>query len=156
MFRALIFLCFLLAPYHAVKSQDRSISFEDLERLQYVQARPVIILILTDWCKYCHALKNTMLKNKEVSDVLNTNYYLIFLNAEEKRDIVYRGRKFSFKPSGNKTGIHELAAELGTINNKISYPSLCFLNANNEIIYQHDGYLNSKDLLGLLKELSPK
>lgn len=101
-------------------------------------------------------MKNTMFKNREVADILNSDYYLIFLNAEEERDIVYRGRKFRRKPTGNKTGIHEIAEQLGTINNTISYPSLCFLNAANEITYQYDGYLNPKALLVLLNRLAAK
>lgn len=139
-----------------VKSQPRSIAFGELEELQANHPKPVVVLIMTNWCKYCHAMKNSMLKNKEITDVLSKEYYLIFMNAEDVRDIVYRGKKYKFKPTGSKTGVHELAEQLATINGRVSYPALCFLNADNEIIYQYDGYLNSKALLALLNHLAVK
>lgn len=142
-------------PYWA-KSQSGPVSFEELEEVQANQPRPVVVLIMTSWCKYCHDMKNSMLKNKEIANLLSSKYYFVFLNAEERKDIVYQGQRFKFKPTGNKTGVHELAEQLGTINNMISYPSLCFLNAENEIIYQHEGYLNSKALSEILKHLSNK
>lgn len=136
-----------------VKSQSRIIAFGELEQLQASQPKPVVILIMTNWCKYCHAMKKAMLNNKEITSVLSKDYYLIYLDAEDKRDIVYRGQRFKFKPTGSKTGVHELAEQLATINGRVSYPTLCFLNAVNEITYQHDGYLNSNALLILLKNL---
>ena len=99
-------------------------------------------------------MKHTMLKNKEVADLLNKNYNLIFLNAEEKKDIVFIGRRFRFKPTGNKTGVYELAEHLGTINGTLSFPTLCILNADNEITFQYDGYLNAKGLSLLFETAS--
>jgi hypothetical protein len=73
-------------------------------------------------------------------------------NAEEKQDIVFNKNIFTYKPTGNNTGIHELAEQLGTVNGKLSYPSCCILNAENEIIFQYDGFLFVNDLLKVLKE----
>lgn len=99
-------------------------------------------------------MKNSMLKNREISDLLSGKYYVVFLDAEEKSDIVFSGRRFKFNPSGVNTGLHELAGELGLIRGQIAYPSLCFLNNKNEIIYQHEGFLNPAGLIVLLKKLS--
>jgi hypothetical protein len=45
--------------------------------------------------------------------------------------------------------------ELGTINNQISYPVLCVLNYKNEIVFQHNSFLNAKDLLLILEKIKP-
>jgi hypothetical protein len=87
---------------------------------------------------------------------LKQNFYFIFLDAEEKRDIVFSGRRFKFKPAGIQTGIHELAEQLGTINGQIAYPSLSFLNERNEIIYQQDGFLKPDVLAFLLKRIAKR
>lgn len=101
-------------------------------------------------------MKNSMLKNKEVAGVLKQNFYFIFLDAEEKRDIVFSGHRFKFKPTGIHTGIHELAEQLGTINGQITYPTLSFLNEKNEIIYQQDGFLKPDALAFLLKQVAKR
>lgn len=154
MFRILIILSLILISPQMARAQVRSVSFEELESLQAIQSRPVAVLIMTGWCKYCHAMKNSLLKNREISALLSDKYYLVFLDAEEKRDIVFSGRRFKFRPSGLNTGLHELAGELGLIGRRISYPSLCFLNNKNEIIYQHEGFLNPAGLSVLLNKLS--
>ena len=78
----------------------------------------------------------------------------MFLNAEDRRTINYSGRTFKFKPTGANVGVHELAQALGTIEGSLSYPTLCFLNKQDEIIYQYGGFLDSKSFLKTVKAVS--
>ena len=80
---------------------------------------------------------------------LNKDYYFITLNADYKEDITYNNHTFKFKYTGINTGIHELVEELVKINNEINYPSICVLDKNN-IIFNHCGYLKSKEILSIL------
>jgi hypothetical protein len=57
------------------------------------------------------------------------------------------------QPMGNNVGVHELALQLGTINNQIVYPVLCVLNEKNEIILQYNNYLSPTDFKILLEKL---
>jgi len=125
------------------------VHFEELKALQAIEQRPVVILIRTDWCKYCHAMQNTMIKNSKVSQLLRNGFYTVFLDAEEKKTILFAGREFKFKK-----GVNELATELASVNGRVSYPTLCILNAKNEIIYQYDGFLSAKALEYTLKKIS--
>jgi thioredoxin-related protein len=134
-------------------AQLKSYSFEQIDSLQNHQKRKIIVFIHTDWCKYCQAMKNTTFKNKEVIKTLNENFYFITLNAEEKRTIAFNSRKFIFKTYGNTTGIHELANELATTNNQTTYPTICVLTAQNEIVFQNNNYLPAKEFLKVLKKL---
>jgi thioredoxin-related protein len=129
-------------------AQVKPITFEELE---IAEPRPVLVMIMTNWCKYCHAMKNNIVKNKEVSDLINNTYHLLFLDAEERSDIVFKGKVFKYRPSGSNTGIHELALDLGMIRGQISYPTLTILDEKKNIIFQKDGYLKPKELLYLLK-----
>jgi thioredoxin-related protein len=145
----LLLFCTILSGF----AQLKTYSFEQIDSLQRNQNRKIIVFIHTDWCKYCQAMKNTTFKNKEVIKTLNENFYFITLNAEEKRTISFNSRKFVFKTNGNATGIHELANELATINNQATYPTICVLNAQNEIIFQESNYLPTKGFLKVLDQL---
>ncbi|MTH17949.1 thioredoxin family protein [Flavobacterium sp. LC2016-01] len=133
--------------------QLKSHSFEEIDSLQRIQKRKIIIFIHTDWCQFCQRMKATTFKNQEIIEKLNSDFYFIDFNAEEKREITFNNQTFKYKPSGNNVGVHELALQLGTINNQIAYPVLCVLNEKNEIIFQYNNYLSSKDFKILLEKL---
>ena len=133
--------------------QLKSHSFEEMDSLQKIQKRKIIVFIHTDWCQFCQRMKATTFKNQEIIQKLNSEFYFIDFNAEEKRDITFNNLTFQYKPSGNNVGVHELALQLGTINNQITYPVLCVLNERNEIVFQHTNYLNLKEFFILLNKL---
>ena len=147
----LLLLLFFAIP--AGYAQLHSIAFEQIDSLQNVEKRKTIVFIQTDWCQFCHAMKNTTFKNEGIISQLNTNFYFVDFNAEEKRTIVYNKTTFSFKPTGNTSGTHELAIALGTIDKQLNFPVLCVLNSENEIIFQHSGYLNPKEFKLILEKL---
>jgi thioredoxin-related protein len=147
----LLFWIFTLWANAASYAQLKTVTFEELTELQKRENRPVVVYIHTDWCKYCHAMKKQMLKN---SDILNQKYYTVFLNAESKKEISFNGKVFKYKATGITTGIHQLAEELGRIDDENSYPALCFLNNKNEIVYQSGGLLNADAFLKILKVIS--
>lgn len=134
-------------------SQIKTSTFEQLDSLQKIEQRNVLIFIHTDWCKYCQAMKNMTFKNDGIIKELNKAFYFIDLNAEEKQSIVFNGNTFKYKPTGTNTGIHELAKQLVAVDNKVAYPTLCFLNTNNEIIFQYNQFINSTDLEIILTRL---
>ncbi|MFV8365645.1 thioredoxin family protein [Flavobacterium sp. XS1P27] len=134
-------------------AQLHSVSFEEIESLQRIEKRKTIVFIQTDWCQFCHAMKNTTFKNQEIIKELNNTFYFVDFNAEEKRTVVFNKTTFQFKPTGNNSGTHELAIALGTINKQLNFPVLCVLNSENEIIFQHSGYLKPKELKLILAKL---
>ncbi|WP_163396275.1 thioredoxin family protein [Flavobacterium limi] len=133
--------------------QSGSRSFEAIDSLQQIQKRRIIVFIHTDWCQFCQRMKSTTFKNQEIIERLNSNFYFIDFNAEEKRDITFHNQTFKYKPAGNNVGVHELALQLGTMSNQITYPVLCVLNEKNEIIFQYSNYLSPKDFKMLLEKL---
>lgn len=133
--------------------QLKSSTFEEVDSLRQIQKRKIIVFIHTDWCQFCQRMKSTTFNNKEIIEKLNSNFYFIDFNAEEKRDITFNNQVFKYKPSGNNVGVNELALQLGTINNQIVYPVLCVLNENNEIIAQYNNYLSPKDFNIFLRKV---
>lgn len=142
----------LLQPL-SVYAQTEVHSFEQIDSLQQTEKRNVVIFIHTDWCRYCQAMKNTTFQDDSISLLLNEQFWYTELNGEERKNINFNQHIFKYKPTGNNTGTHELAEQLGTIDGKLSYPSLCILNRDYEIIFQYDQFLSASDLLQVLTQL---
>ena len=142
-----------LAFTFGTAAQLKQYDFSQVDSLQRTGKKTVVIFIHTDWCYYCAAMNSTTLKDKEVTRKLNDKFYFVALNAEEKKDITFNGYTFKYKQTGTNTGLHELAAQLSSTDKETSYPTLCFLNDRNEIIYQHGNFINAKQLITLLDML---
>ncbi len=124
-------------------------SFEQLDSLQKIENRKVLVFVYADWCKYCLFMEDKTFKNNKVIDKLNEEYYFVTLNTEYKEDITYNNHTFKFIYTGINLGIHEMVLELVKINNEVNYPSICILDKNN-IIFNHCGYLKPEDILSIL------
>lgn len=133
--------------------QLKSRTFEEVDSLQQIQKRKIIIFIHTDWCQFCQRMKTTTFKNQEIMNKLNSDFYFVDFNAEEKRNVIFNNQVFKYQPTGSNVGVHELALQLGTIKNQIVYPVLCVLNEKKEIILQYNNYLSPKDFNLLLEKL---
>ena len=148
-----IVLLVLLVFSNLLVAQLETTSFEALAGLQTTQKRNVIVFIHTDWCQYCQAMLQSTFKDNKVIEALNKNFYFIALNAEEKRTIRFNNQMFNYKPTGESVGVHELAVQLRTQKKLMSYPVLCILNPENEIIYQESQYRNAKDLVYIMDKI---
>lgn len=127
-------------------------SFDELDSLQKVTPRNIVVFIHTDWCKYCLSMLNTTFKDSEIVKTINNEFYFADLNAETEEEIVFNNYIFKYLPSGRKTGVHELALQLGSNSGQVVYPTLCILNADYEIVFQYSQLLNSESLLNILRQ----
>lgn len=126
------------------------ISFEQLEQLQSDTPRYTVLFIHTDWCRYCQAMDQTTLQDKKVIRMLNEHFYFVDLDAESREDITFQKKVYKFKPTGNHTGIHEMAEKWAKENGQTAYPALLFLNRNYELIFRYEGFLSARELLQIL------
>lgn len=138
---------------NASAAQTGLYTFEQLDSLQKINKKPVVVFLYTQWCTYCGAMKNVTLKDKNVRKMLDEHFYFVALDIEERKTIFFKGYAFNYEPTGTTTGIHQLAVQLGTINGKMAYPGICFLNADFDIIYQQAGYIAPKAFLAILNKL---
>ena len=149
----LIFFFGCLATSSQSKNIDLQIfTFPEVEKLQQQIPKPIVVFIYTDWCKICYGMKKNTFKNDRIISFLNDHFYFVNLNAEDKDNITFLGKTFVYKPSGTKSGMHELAKELGSINGQISYPTTTILNSDFEIDAQVNGYINSNKMSAVLKK----
>ena len=132
-------------------SQLSSYQFAELESLMAATPRPVAIFLHATWCQFCRNMEHTTLRQEEVIQLLNEDFYFVSFDGEQKEDVAFRGHTFRYQPKGRHTGTHELAAALGTIDNTLTYPTLVLLDEQYNIIFQHNAFLNAGELTGVLR-----
>lgn len=132
-------------------SQLQRYSFHQIDSLQKVSKKNIVVFIHTSWCTYCQSMQNTTFEDSNIVRLLNEKFLFVDLDAEEKKDILFSGHTFKYRPTGTSTGVHELAEQLGSMDGRVSYPTLSILNPAYEIIFQHNSFLSSADLSNVLK-----
>ncbi len=136
-----------------LNAQPAENCFAQMDSLLELEEKPMVIFIHTDWCKYCLKMWHTTFKDSGVISTLEKKTYFLSLDAQYTQDIVFRGKTFSYVPNGNRSGVHQLAIELGGINGQLHYPTLCILNKNNEILFQYSGFISSLEMHEILEAL---
>ncbi|MGK9125824.1 thioredoxin family protein [Olivibacter sp. SA151] len=132
-----------------------TVSFDRLPYLQQKQKRLVLILIGTDWCRYCRAMEHYLGDDWPIG--IKQGYYFLQLNAEQKEPIKFNKKTFHYNPNGASTGLHSLASYIGADEaGKISFPTICILNEKNELLFRYNGFLRKKDLQRIMIEILPK
>ncbi len=121
-----------------VEGNVKWMSFEEAVEKSKTEKRKIFIDVYTDWCGWCKVMDKNTFSQAIIADYLNENFYPVKLNAEQKEDITFRDHTFKFIASGSR-GYHELAASL--LSNKMSYPSVVFLDEDFNIIQPLAGYL---------------
>lgn len=143
----------LLLQANPAFAQLQTYSFTQIDSLQAIEKRSVVIFIHTEWCGYCQAMKNTTFRDKQVQKKLNESFYFVALDAEQKTDIIYKGKRYHYKPRGITTGVHELALEIGAIKGQLIFPLIAIVEENDEVLFKKNSFLSPKDLLQILEKL---
>lgn len=146
--RAILILLILLPVLSF--AQLNTYAVEELDSLQYTEARPVLFFINTDWCSICLAMENKVLKSKEISSILNQRFYTVILNAEYKEDIIYKGKRYQYRSHGINSGKHELAMQIAMKDGGVAFPSLAIIDGN-KVMYKVNGFVGESELKRILE-----
>ncbi|MCF8380929.1 MAG: DUF255 domain-containing protein [Bacteroidales bacterium] len=137
----------------AVTNAINWLDFTEANKLSATNDKKYFIYVYTDWCSWCKRMNSTSFQDEEVIQLLNDKFISVKFNAESKDPITFRGNEFKFVSSGNR-GYHQLAAAL--LNNKLSYPSIVFLDEKMNMIQPLPGYKSPEDLSRILRYLGDK
>lgn len=127
-------------PAHTV-SGVQWLTFEEAVEKSKTEKRKIFIDVYTDWCSWCKVMDQNTFSDPKVAQLLNTYFYPVKFNAEQREDVVFNGTTFKFIPYGNR-GTHQLAAAL--LNNQLSYPTVVFLDEEFRMIQPLPGYRDAK------------
>lgn len=112
-------------------------TFEEAIEQAKVEKKKIFIDVYTDWCGWCKVMDKNTFSQPVIANYLNDNFYPVKFDAEQKGNIDFKGTTYKFVASGRK-GYHQLAAAL--LQNKLSYPSVVFLDEDFNMIQPLPGY----------------
>lgn len=138
----------------ALAQQVKWTTFEELPSKMRAEPRPVMIFIHTDWCKFCALQENKTFTDSIVVRILNEKYYAVKLNAEDKKTIIFLGKKYHYKPNGAGSGEHELAVLLGKKNGVLSFPTTVLLSDNWQVSGRKSEFIDRQTLRYQLDDLA--
>jgi len=101
------------------------------------EKRPIFVDVYTDWCGWCKVMDRETFSDPKVAQLLNEKFYPVKFNAEQTEDVKFKGTTFKYVGEGGR-GVHQLAAAL--LGNKLSYPTVVFLNEEFGMIQPLPGY----------------
>jgi len=116
-------------------------SIEEAFELTRKQPKKIMIDVYTDWCSWCKVMDNKTFSHQVIADYINSNFYAVKFNAEQKTDVVLNGKNYKYIANGQR-GYNELAAEL--LNGQLGYPSVVFLDEKTNMIQPVQGYIEAK------------
>ncbi len=123
-------------------------TWDEMAAAQAKEPRKVLIDFYTDWCGWCKKMDASTFSNEVIAKYVNEKYYAVKFDAEQKGDIVFKGRTFKFVANGRR-GYHELAAEI--MGGKMSYPTVGYLNESFGVIQAVPGFQTAKDMERIVK-----
>ncbi|TVR80752.1 MAG: DUF255 domain-containing protein [Chitinophagaceae bacterium] len=122
------------------ESQDESINWLPIqEALEKNTANPkkIFIDVYTDWCGWCRRMDQNTYSHPFIIEYINKHFYPVKMNGEMKEPITIGDQVYRFVESGRR-GYHELPATL--LQGRMSYPSIVFLDENNDLLQPIPGY----------------
>lgn len=135
-------------------SQMKTGTFSDLEVLQKVNPKPVVIHLYTDWCAVCKIETFRLNKDKELVNIMNEHFYFINFEVEKTKDrIHFQNQEFEYLQNGN-SGIHKLALALSKNKNQPVYPLWVFLDKHQNLVYYQEGQMTPEKMKQKLLEIS--
>lgn len=139
LFSASLTLILILSSSFRIEEEVKVkwVSFEEAVELSKTSKKKVFVDVYTDWCGWCKVMDRNTFSQPVIAQYLNDNFYAVKLDAEQEEDITFREQTFKFVASGKK-GYHQLAAAL--LNNKLSYPTVVFLDEDFNMIQPLPGY----------------
>lgn len=112
-------------------------SWEEAIKASEKQPKKIFIDVYTDWCGWCKKMDKSTFTDPKVAEYMNQNFYAVKFNAEQKEEIVYKGKTLKYMEAGRR-GVHELAYAL--LDGRLGYPAFVYLDENQDRITISPGY----------------
>jgi thioredoxin-related protein len=122
-------------------------TIEQAEKLASQNPKKIFIDVYTDWCGWCKKMDATTYEDPRIIKLLNSDFYAVRLDGEDKGEIVFKDKSYKYVPYG-RSGYNELAAIL--MNGKLSYPTTVYLDEKLNMIQPIPGYQTVENLEPIL------
>jgi thioredoxin-related protein len=146
--------CVLISTFSDTIAQEQEIkwvSLEEAEALRRTEPRKIMIDVYTDWCGWCKRMDKTTFADAKLVEYVNTNYYAVKLDAEQREPITLGGKTYEYVAHG-KRGYNQIAKEL--LQDKMSYPTVVFLDEDMNMIQPLSGFRDAETMQPSLEYLA--
>lgn len=143
-FTILIFVSIAFMPFK--KDKVQWLTMADFEVAYLKNPKPILIDVYTSWCGWCRVMERETYSNDKVADYINEHYYPVKLDAEQKEDIIFNGKKYSYD---KRNKINNLAVYL--TGGQLSFPTTIFIPDIGKSPAPLAGYLKVKEIEAPLK-----
>ena len=141
------FIITITLPAFSQQEKVNWYSFEKAVELNKKEPRKILVDVYTDWCGWCKKMKKNTFNHPEIAEYINENFYPVRFDAETNKKVKFKGKTFR-KDKNKSRRPHQLAIAL--LQGKMSYPSVAYLDENNQLITAVPGYYGPKDMEPIL------
>jgi thioredoxin-related protein len=145
-----LFFFFGFGLLQSQAQQVKWLTWQEATELASTEANPkkIFVDVYTDWCGWCKRMDKDTFQNPQVAAYMNENFYMVKMDGEGKEPIEFKGKKYSYVPSGRR-GYHELAAAL--LQGRLSYPTVVFLDERFNMLSPVPGYQKPEPFLNIAR-----
>jgi thioredoxin-related protein len=111
---------------------------------QQQNPKKILVDVYTDWCGPCKMMMKNTFTNPVIIAYVNEHYYPVKFNAEGPTPVTWKGVEYTNPTHDpNKTGrngTHQLTYQLATVNGRVAYPTLVYIDEELNILTPVQGY----------------
>ncbi len=133
----------LAASLSAAQERVKWMDIDDALRLAEQENKKIFIDLYTDWCSWCKKMDANTFQKPDIASYINEHFIPVKFNAEQKSEISYQNQVYKYVNYGRR-GYHQLAAELSKSLGKLSFPTIIFLDENQNVIQPIPGFQDPK------------
>lgn len=116
--------------------------------------KKILVDVYTDWCGPCKMMMRNTFTNPVIIAYIQEHYYPVKFNAEGPQPMTWKGVEYTnptYDP--NKTGrngTHQLTYQIATVNGRVAYPTLVYIDEELNILTPIQGYMTPSQLEPIL------
>lgn len=103
-----------------------------------IEKKKILVDVYTQWCTWCKKMDQRTYRQDHITAQINEDFYAVKFDAEQKEDIIFNNKIYSYVKSFGKRGFHELAEEI--MNGRMSYPTTVFIDENLNVLQPIPGF----------------
>lgn len=149
--KKIILLAFVLVSFSLSAQEIKWMSLEEAVEAQKTIPKKIMMDAYTVWCGPCKLLEKNTFKNKDVANYVNENFYAVKFNAEGNSVVKFKGKEFSNPNFNSNTSGRNSAHQLSSYFSIKAYPTIIFLDEENNLIAPIPGYKTPQQLELYLK-----
>jgi len=140
LFKLIFFILFFLSSLY---SKEITIDLNEISQNAAKEFKHTLLFFNMNHCPYCKKMEKFIFKDLNVKSEIENNFFFIDANIDDDDIVIYK----KFKDT-KKEFAHRLKVNF--------YPTVFFLDENNQIVYKAKGYTSKEKFINILRYIKSK